>query len=171
MNPSRYARVSDAELQAALRLPVVGPQWADEIRAELERRERSRTRRDGGPESPARQPDAEPESQQLRAPPASGARQMNKTERKYADLLDAQGIEWLYEEIVLGIGAHRTTYRPDFYLPREHRFVEVKGAYMRDDARVKFMVAAKMWAHFGWTLVQCKDGGWRTLYHYPATGD
>lgn len=59
-----------------------------------------------------------------------------------AEHLDAHGIEWLYEPTKFEISYtydgvdKQGTYRPDFYLPAEQLYIEVKG-YWRDDASVK----------------------------------
>lgn len=59
-----------------------------------------------------------------------------------AEHLDANGIEWLYEPTKFEISYtydgvdKQGTYRPDFYLPTEQLYIEVKG-YWRDDASVK----------------------------------
>lgn len=54
----------------------------------------------------------------------------SKLEAEYAEYLDEVGIGWLYESksfpYLDELGTRRT-YTPDFYLPSEDRFVEIKG--------------------------------------------
>jgi len=60
-------------------------------------------------------------------------------EIKYARHLDNNQVEWYYEprpfEII--INGVEQTYTPDFFLPKENIYVEIKG-YWRDDALTKF---------------------------------
>jgi hypothetical protein len=46
-------------------------------------------------------------------------------ERRVADYLFGQGIEWIYEPKTFRMG--EITYTPDFYLPKENKYIEVKG--------------------------------------------
>lgn len=46
-------------------------------------------------------------------------------EKKYAEFLDINNVDWLYEPKTFDLG--ETTYLPDFYLIREKKFIEVKG--------------------------------------------
>ena len=55
-------------------------------------------------------------------------------ELAYAKYLDSIGEVWLYEEFQFDLGS--STYLPDFYLPKEDKFVEIKG-YMHPDAQKK----------------------------------
>lgn len=56
-----------------------------------------------------------------------------------ATLLDKMHVRWEYEPEAFPITyeGKQGTYRPDFYLPDKHLYIEVKG-YWRDDAKVKF---------------------------------
>lgn len=61
-------------------------------------------------------------------------------EVKTAQYFDQNNIEWLYESKVFELS--NTTYTPDFYLPQENKWVEVKG-YWYDDAKEKFELFKK----------------------------
>jgi len=46
-------------------------------------------------------------------------------ESKYAEYLDKNNIKWLYESKTFNLGD--CTYTPDFYLPKQDLYIEVKG--------------------------------------------
>jgi len=60
-------------------------------------------------------------------------------ELAYAKYLDSINEPWYYEfkTFELNINERYTTYTPDFYLPSEDKYVEIKG-YWYDDAKSKF---------------------------------
>jgi hypothetical protein len=60
-------------------------------------------------------------------------------EIKYAKYLDVKNILWEYEPKAFEITLNdiNCTYRPDFYLVNENKYVEIKG-YWRADAKSKF---------------------------------
>jgi hypothetical protein len=64
-------------------------------------------------------------------------------EIKYAKYLDKQDINWLYEPRAFDLG--KTTYRPDFYLPKTDEYIEIKG-YWRKDALKKFILFKKLYS-------------------------
>lgn len=85
---------------------------------------------------------------------------MNKSEKKYYDnvlmekLHDGEYIHIAYEPIKFNL-AHRTTYTPDFMCVTSDgivEFHEYKG-FWRDDARVKWKVAAERFWMFKWLAV------------------
>lgn len=89
---------------------------------------------------------------------------MNKTEAAYAaylELLKKAGevVAYRYEPCALKL-APKTTYTPDFLViyPGHMEFHEVKG-FERDDAIVKFKVAAEMFPWFGFKMVKKVKGG------------
>jgi hypothetical protein len=47
-------------------------------------------------------------------------------EKQFADLLDKQGRKWEYPCQRFDLGS--TTYRPDFYLPKERLYIEIVGS-------------------------------------------
>lgn len=64
----------------------------------------------------------------------------SKLEAEYAKHLDNNCVDWLYESIsfpYLDKDGKRRTYTPDFYLPAEDRFIEVKGYEASDSAEYK----------------------------------
>lgn len=61
-------------------------------------------------------------------------------EIKYAEYLDRNNIDWLYECETFDL--YDTTYTPDFYLIKEKRFIEIKG-WMSEKAQDKIDVFRK----------------------------
>ncbi len=96
---------------------------------------------------------------------------MNKTETAYALVLEAQRMAgelawWRFQEYKLRL-ADQTYYTPDFAIGGiggEIGFDEVKG-FWRDDARVKFKVAANQFPWHQFRAVQKatkrEGGGWK----------
>lgn len=73
---------------------------------------------------------------------------------------------WAYEPTSFHL-AHDTWYRPDFLVITKDGIVEwheVKGRYVRDDAKVKFKTAAAQYPWFRWALVTCPKGRWQVQY-------
>jgi hypothetical protein len=87
---------------------------------------------------------------------------LNKTERDYLCYLRLTHYWVGIQSITLKL-AHDCRYSPDFWTQEPNdRLVayEVKG-FMRDDARVKLSVAARLFPMFTFLLVRrAKDGGW-----------
>lgn len=91
---------------------------------------------------------------------------MNKTEAAYAQHLHALQLAgkvkgWKFESLTLRL-ADATRYTPDFLVelfvgPLELH--EVKG-FWRDDARVKFKVAAELFPMFAFVEVKRKERRW-----------
>ena len=52
----------------------------------------------------------------------------------YAKYLDKNNIKWLYEPKIFNLG--NMTYRPDFYLPKENIYIEIKG-WLTEKAKEK----------------------------------
>ena len=92
-----------------------------------------------------------------RLPKSQGTGRMNKTEAEYAGKLQARKLAgellyWAFEPIKVRI-ADNTFYSPDFLVltaSSELELHEVKGAFVQDDARVKFKAVAE---HFPARLV------------------
>jgi hypothetical protein len=57
----------------------------------------------------------------------AGHRFRSRLEARWAVFFDALGVEWLYEP--QGYDINGAWYLPDFWLPREHCWVEVKGRF------------------------------------------
>lgn len=61
-----------------------------------------------------------------------GCRFRSRLEARWAVFFDALDIEWQYEPQGYLLGKDRTPYLPDFWLPKMHTWVEVKGVLGRD---------------------------------------
>ena len=97
---------------------------------------------------------------------------MNKTETRMAQILEARlrGKEiagWGFERITLKLddegatGGRGCRYTPDFFvlhLDGAIEFVEVKGAHVTKDGRLKFRWAAQQYPWFTWTWAQWIHG-------------
>lgn len=105
------------------------------------------------------------------APKIKKPREMNKTERAFADLLEAKKrageiLSWRYEGIRLKWGGCMH-YCPDFIvfdaigLPK---CIEVKGAHIWSRDRVRFLGCRAEWPEFIFELFQWKKGEWKRLY-------
>lgn len=96
----------------------------------------------------------------------TAAERMNKTEAAYAqhlDLLQRAGLirSWRFEAITLKL-ADGTRYTPDFLVEvydRTPELHEVKG-FWRDDALVKYRVAAELFPMFRFRVVRRKSHEW-----------
>jgi len=89
--------------------------------------------------------------------------QMNKTEKRFSLLLDAaiqaEEIErYEFERIKFRL-AKNTYLTPDFYVvyPNHIEIIEIKGGFIREDAIIKFKVAAEMFPEYKWKLIQQKN--------------
>lgn len=101
---------------------------------------------------------------------------MNKTEALYANYLEikkkaGEVLYYRYESVKLRL-ADNTFYTPDFLVINKEGYIEfheVKG-YLRDDAAVKFKVAADQYDWARWVMLK-KDGksglSWEVMYEYP----
>lgn len=96
---------------------------------------------------------------------------MNKTERRYRDevlvpaLREGRIRKFRFEALNLRLG-ERTFHRPDFYVVTADGAIEIheiKGGFIRDDARMKFKVAAEDWSEFRWQMWQYKDRRWSMI--------
>jgi hypothetical protein len=93
---------------------------------------------------------------------------MNGTERKYAELLELRKmageiLDYKFDSLKLRL-ADKTFYTVDFFVTTAQGFEchEVKG-FLRDDANVKFKVAAERYPYFRWTMVRLHGRGFDTL--------
>ncbi len=90
----------------------------------------------------------------------------SKAEARYADILEGQRRngqiqKWRHEAITLKL-ADGVRFTPDFLVDENDgrmTLIEVKGEYIRDDARIKLRVAVEMYPGFRWFLVIAKRGG------------
>lgn len=72
----------------------------------------------------------------------------------YAQWLNQNNIKWLYESKTFDLG--NTTYTPDFYLPEQNIYIEVKG-YWRDDAKKKFNKFKRLYSNIRIFLICAPD--------------
>ncbi len=97
----------------------------------------------------------------------AGPKFRSKLEAEYAQMLEAQARSgliksWMYEGITVRL-ADGVRFTVDFNvlaLDGSLSMVEVKGPYMRDDARIKLRVAARTFSMFGWFLSVKRKGAW-----------
>nr|BDD43631.1 hypothetical protein 11 [Dehalococcoidia bacterium] len=90
---------------------------------------------------------------------------MNLTEKAYSEHLErmklaGEILDYGYEKLKFRL-AKKTWYTPDFFVlyPIHMEIHEVKG-YWKDDARVKFKVAAELFPWAIWKAVTLEDGQW-----------
>lgn len=109
------------------------------------------------------------------------AKGMNKTETAYAQKLELlykanEIVGWKFEPITFRL-APKTTYTPDFIVvTSEHvELHEIKGSFVRDDAMVKFKVAAEMFPYFRWEMIVGKSArgkySWESKLVIPKRED
>lgn len=152
-----YAALGDAELEQLLRDPRIGAAAVERINAE-------RARRLGEPVV-AEPKQREPKSTNPRAT-------MTRVEMRMADLLDMRKRQgevqtWFFEAITLRVGTDRCTYRPDFFVllaDGSVEVIEVKGAHVFDDSRVKWKTAKLLYPCFRWRFLQWIQDEWREVY-------
>jgi hypothetical protein len=93
---------------------------------------------------------------------------MNKTEAEWASKLDIQiaggeVLSYLFESIKIRL-ANKTWYTLDFLVFNANGTIEVhetKGGFIRDDAMVKFKVAAEQYPCFTFFLCVKNKQGWK----------
>lgn len=99
-------------------------------------------------------------------------RQPNKTEQRFLDLCDARKrrgeiVSFAFEPITFKL-APDCRYSPDIMVvesPEHILFVEVKGGGpIRDDARVKFLVAREAFPFFSWEMWRFIKGSWEQIF-------
>lgn len=94
---------------------------------------------------------------------------MNKTEARYAQELDvAKKAGYIKDYKFEGVKfklADNTFYTPDFFViyPGFFMVVEIKG-FLREDAAVKFKVAAAQYPWFEWRMIRWKNKQWEVIY-------
>jgi len=75
-------------------------------------------------------------------------------EKLYAEYLDKQKIEWLYESKTFDL--ENSTYTPDFYLIQENKYIEIKG-YFTDYAKNKIKVFQNLYPHINFNILMKED--------------
>lgn len=119
----------------------------------------------------------EPKSASVDPKKPRKARQMNRTESRYAGFLTAQQefgsiLGWKYEGIRLKWGVDKDGnamwFKPDFIVFREGQkmlCVEVKGAHIFDKAPVRYKGCRAEWDHvFDFEMWQWAKGEWTRKY-------
>lgn len=72
-------------------------------------------------------------------------------EVKYAKYLDKNKIKWQYEPKTFDLGD--MTYTPDFYLPEQNKYIEIKG-WWRDNSKRKFNLFKKVYSQIKIEILQ-----------------
>lgn len=101
------------------------------------------------------------------SPVISAGRTMNKTETRYANILQGyflagEIVSYEFEALTFRL-ADRVRYTPDFMVVLPDKIIElheVKGGWIWEDARVKLKVAAASFPTFRFKLAQYKKGAW-----------
>ena len=94
---------------------------------------------------------------------------MNKDESRYAENLrikkQAKAIlDFFFQDVKVRL-ADKTYYTPDFFVayPGHFEVVEIKG-FLRDDAAVKFKIAAEKFWFWKWRMIRWNKDHWDTIY-------
>ncbi|MEQ8409106.1 MAG: hypothetical protein RKH07_12605 [Gammaproteobacteria bacterium] len=106
---------------------------------------------------------------------------LNKTEQRYIDEVLwprhlAGEIAWFSPECIkrrVGPLGSKCWYKPDFEVIPATGFIEyheIKGGWIEDDARVKFLAAARAYPMFRWVMWQYKGAEWRLILDCNGTG-
>ena len=74
----------------------------------------------------------------------------SKSEVQYAKMLDKAGVRWLYEYCTFSV--RNRTWTPDFYLPLQKKFVEIKG-WLLDWVKRKISLVRKHYASTTFEIV------------------
>jgi hypothetical protein len=93
--------------------------------------------------------------------PSTDEAKLNKTEKAWLEELRRRGVVNIgIQDVTFKLGAD-LRYTPDFNALINGRWVywEVKG-FMRDDARVKLLAAARKYRHLDFVLVTREKGHW-----------
>ena len=75
-------------------------------------------------------------------------------ERAYAKYLDKNKIDWQYEPQSFNLG--NMTYRPDFYLPTQNKYIEIKG-WLTNSAKRKINRFREFYPHIKFSLLDKKQ--------------
>lgn len=94
--------------------------------------------------------------------------QMNRTEARYAEILEAQRLlgeikSWTFEEDTLAIGPEMK-FTPDFrveLLSGDISYIDVKGAYIYEDATCKIKAAAALYPQYRFSQAKWTGRSWK----------
>ncbi len=115
------------------------------------------------------------ETEEKKPSRVDGDHYKSKTERYYAWELDEQKkagdiSRWEYEALKFRLawsqkdGTRGVIYTPDFcvwYPDGKLELREIKGGFIREAARVRYLVAQRLYPEFKWRMIQrTKDGSW-----------
>lgn len=107
---------------------------------------------------------------------AARAGGMNKTEAAYSRRLESLKLAgeikaWRFEALTFRL-AHRCSYTPDFMVVTrsEIQIHEVKGGYIREDALIKWKLAAELHPEFRFFLCRYVHGQWQ-VEEYRSGGN
>ena len=80
-------------------------------------------------------------------------------------------LDYKYEHLNFKLAGYKCFYKPDFYVVYHDHFEihEVKG-FVRDDALVKFKVAASMYPHLVWKMCKGKKVKGKIIWEVKAYG-
>jgi hypothetical protein len=96
-------------------------------------------------------------------PPKPKEPKMSKTEMEYEDRY-LFGIKHKFQPFTFHM-ENSLKYRPDFYLPDEHTFIEIKGSYhlpSHGRSVLAFCQCKVEFPEFKWVMAEKqKDGGWK----------
>lgn len=94
---------------------------------------------------------------------STDCQKLNKTESAYLQFLKTQDLQWIgVQNITLKL-ADDTRYTCDFFCIDHDGILhgrEVKGTFVRDDAKVKIKVAARMFPWIRFSIVKKVKNGW-----------
>lgn len=94
----------------------------------------------------------------------------SRLEARWAGVLDAAGLGWAYEPEVIRLGRRYGGYIPDFWLPGQRTWIEVKGPHWERFEKTRAL-ARKLGAG-GQVLVATASGVcWRVPVQGRAPGD
>ena len=113
-------------------------------------------------------------AREKRSKPSHTAGRMNKTESRYAEVLEARRLageirswEFEAEELTLSdLEGVKCSYLPDFrvtHLDGSISYHEVKGKHIWDDSKIKLKWAATKYAPTPFYLCRWEGGRWRVL--------
>jgi hypothetical protein len=99
---------------------------------------------------------------------------MNKTECRFRDEILEPALRageirrYAFEALNLRLGEH-TFHRPDFYVVTTEGRIEireVKGGFIREDAKTKFKMAAAQFPEFCWQMWQWANRRWTKILEF-----
>jgi hypothetical protein len=115
---------------------------------------------------PGRRPQAQTQIQTVTAIPTTyrGVKMRSRLEARWAGVFDAAGLVWQYEPEGIPVG-RLGFYRPDFWLPAQRTWIEVKGPHMERVNKTRAL--ARQLGARGLVLMATAVG---SAYLVPASG-